>query len=291
MEAIEIQEVCSAGWHWDTSRDLTCLYWVRRDGKGLDKRRRDWKWKQFLTDTTERGDVWGTQRERGDNTKIDTEEKNTFSMSVVVDFLIRRSSQGNKSSYLELIWHVRESFFRDVCGDTAWTSTVSSLKFIPANGKSSAMINLVVSSHCLLTCWPAWSHCYLVLALFVFFLDLWALNFDDKVFNVTISITIKKMLTQWGLEVGSSDLKYCQSFPPLFVSLIVMYRPFPHSNTTLPQLCCELNREIDLAGNTGGRGNCWISFCWIRSLIWFVPAHGGKGAAQDWGRKGGHGPP
>lgn len=91
-------------------------------------------------------------RERGDNTKIDTEEKNTFSMSVVVDFLIRHSSQVNKSSYLELIWHVWESFLRDVCRDTAWTSTVSSLKFIPANGKSSAMINLAVSSHCLLTC-------------------------------------------------------------------------------------------------------------------------------------------
>lgn len=83
------------------------------------------------------------------------------------------------------------------------------------------------------------------------------------------------MLTQWGLEVGSSDLKYCQSFHPLFVSLIVIYHPFPHSNTTLLQLCDELNGEIDLARNTGGRGNRQISVPpsgWVQNPTWVVPA-------------------
>lgn len=54
------------------------------------------------------------------------------------------------------------------------------------NRKSSAVINLVVSSLCLLICWPVWSHCYLVLALFVSSIDLSALNFYYKVFNITI---------------------------------------------------------------------------------------------------------
>ena len=173
------------------------------------------------------------------------------------------------------------------------------------NRKSSVMINLVVSSHCLLICWPVWSHCYLVLALFLFFIDLSALHFDYKVFNITIKKKKTKpntrMQTQWDLEAGSSDLRYCQSYPPLFVSFIVIHHSFPHSNTTLLQLCYKLKFEIDFARNTGGRGNCWVSFCWISSPTWLcVQAHlgcastvEGKGQYSIGAEKGavGHGQP
>lgn len=105
-------------------------------------------------------------------------------MSVVVNFLTTESSQDNESSYRGLIWHVWESFTRDNTGFNCVLLNIHPCS--DTNRKSSAVTHLVVSSHCLLICWPVWSHCYLVLALFVFSIDLSALHFDYQVFNITI---------------------------------------------------------------------------------------------------------
>lgn len=130
--AMEIQQVYSGGWHRDTSRDLTHLYWKRTASKGIDKLRRELEVKASFWLIQHRGEPFEGCQERGDNVKKGIGGKNTFSMSVVVNFLTTDSSQGNESSYLELIWHAWQSFLRDVCRDTTWTSTVSSLKFTPA---------------------------------------------------------------------------------------------------------------------------------------------------------------
>lgn len=105
-------------------------------------------------------------------------------MSIVVSFLTTEWSQDNESSCLGLIWHVWEVFIRDNVGFSCVLFSIYPCS--DTNRKSSAVTHLVVSSHCLLICWPVWSHCYLVLALFVFSIDLSALHFDYKVFNITI---------------------------------------------------------------------------------------------------------
>lgn len=61
-QATEIQQVCSGSLNCNTSRDLTCLYWKRRDKKGVHKLQRDWK-RKVLSDTTERGAIREMQRE------------------------------------------------------------------------------------------------------------------------------------------------------------------------------------------------------------------------------------
>lgn len=141
-------------------------------------------------------------------------------MSVVVNFLTTESSRDNESSYLGLIWHVWESFIRDNAGFNCVHLNIHPCS--DTDRKSSAVTHLVVSSHCHLMCWPVWSHCYLVLALFVLSIDLTALHFDYKVFNITIKKKQKtkqhRMSTQRGTEARSSDWKYCQSYPHVCLS-------------------------------------------------------------------------
>lgn len=267
---MEIQQVCSGGCHLDTSRDLMGLYWKRTDRKGLDKLRRELDVKTVFDWYNREGShLRDAERERGHNVKKGSGKKIPFAW-VFWSISNRRFITGQ--------W-VKLSRTNMTCMGVIPQTCLQRhymdlncvlLKIHPCcdtNRKSSAVINLVVSSHCLLICWPVWSHCYLVLALFVSSIHLPAHNFYYKVFNITIKKKTR-MLTQWGLEVASSDLKYCQSYPPLFVFLIVIDHPFPHSNTTLLQLCYKLNGEIGLARNTGGRGKSWISFCWISSPIW-----------------------
>lgn len=67
-QATEIQQVYSGGWHRDTARDLTCLYWKRTDRKGIDKLKRELEVKAVF-DWYNRGEPFEGCRERGDNVK------------------------------------------------------------------------------------------------------------------------------------------------------------------------------------------------------------------------------
>lgn len=158
------------------------------------------------------------------------------------------------------------------------------------NRKSSAMTHLVVSSHCLLICWPVWSHCYLVLALFVFSINLSALHFDYKVFNITIKKIQYRIPTQWGSEAGSSDWKYCQSYP--HVCLSMWYYPFQQK--TLLQLYYKLKLIHPETLEAGGALDFFLLDQFPHLVGCTTPCelcqdNEGKGAVQDQGTEGGCG--
>lgn len=167
-QAMEIQQVCSGSLHCNTSRDLTCLYWKRREKKGVDKLQRIGKERRHWL--IQQGEVTLERcRERSENVKKGTGKKylfqeccGQFSKDRFTTGQWVKLSRANKSCKGVIPhWNLQKHYI-DLNRILLKTHPCSD-----GNRKSSAMINPVVSCHCLLTCWPVWSHCYLVFALFL----------------------------------------------------------------------------------------------------------------------------
>lgn len=159
-------------------------------------------------------------------------------MSVVVNFLTTESSHDNESSYVGLIWHVWESFIRDNAGFNCVHLNIHPCS--DTNRKSSAVTHLVVSSHCHLMCWPVWSHCYLVLALFVLSIDLTALHFDYKVFNITIKKKTKNKTTQNVNTEGHRGSQFWLKVLPVLPSCVSLWVK-PHFSAIKLFFSCAIN--------------------------------------------------